>query len=131
MKQSRMSCAASARVARAGRRGRRRCAVAPAPALAQQGKIKVGLMLPYTGTYAALGNAITNGFKLAIEENGGKLGRPRRSSTSPSTTNPIRRRRPTTPTSSSSATTSTSSSAPCTRASRWRWPRSRATTTRC
>ena len=31
-------------------------------------------MLPYTGTYAALGTAITNGFKLAIEENGGKLG---------------------------------------------------------
>ena len=44
------------------------------PALAQQGKIKVGLMLPYTGTYAALGTAITNGFKLAVEENGGKLG---------------------------------------------------------
>jgi branched-chain amino acid transport system substrate-binding protein len=40
----------------------------------QQGKLKVGLMLPYTGTYAALGNAITNGFKLAIEENGGKVG---------------------------------------------------------
>jgi branched-chain amino acid transport system substrate-binding protein len=39
-----------------------------------QGKVKIGLMLPYTGTYAALGNAITNGFKLAIEENGGKLG---------------------------------------------------------
>ena len=39
----------------------------------QQGKLKVGLMLPYTGTYAALGNAITNGFKLAIEENGGKV----------------------------------------------------------
>ena len=38
------------------------------------GKIKVGLMLPYTGTFAALGTAITNGFKLAIEENGGKLG---------------------------------------------------------
>jgi len=37
-------------------------------------KVRVGLMLPYTGTYAALGNAITNGFKLAIEENGGKLG---------------------------------------------------------
>ena len=31
-------------------------------------------MLPYTGTYAALGTAITNGFKLAIAENGGKLG---------------------------------------------------------
>lgn len=37
-------------------------------------KIKVGLMLPYTGTFTALGNAITNGFKLAIEERGGKLG---------------------------------------------------------
>ena len=44
-----------------------------APAFAQA-KLKVGLMLPYTGTYAALGTAITNGFKLAIEENGGKLG---------------------------------------------------------
>ena len=43
-------------------------------ALAQQGKLKVGLMLPYTGTYAALGTAITNGFKLAIAENGGKVG---------------------------------------------------------
>ena len=51
------------------------CAMlAASPALAQQGKLKVGLMLPYTGTYAALGNAITNGFKLAIAENGGKLG---------------------------------------------------------
>ena len=39
-----------------------------------QGKIKVGLMLPYTGTFAALGTAITNGFKLAIDEQGGKLG---------------------------------------------------------
>jgi len=44
------------------------------PALAQQGKLKVGLMLPYTGTYAALGTAITNGFKLAVGENGGKIG---------------------------------------------------------
>lgn len=44
------------------------------PVLAQGAKVKVGLMLPYTGTYAALGTAITNGFKLAIEENGGKLG---------------------------------------------------------
>jgi branched-chain amino acid transport system substrate-binding protein len=43
-------------------------------ALAQQPKVKIGLMLPYTGTYAALGNAITNGFKLAIDENGGRLG---------------------------------------------------------
>ena len=43
-----------------------------APAHAQQ-KVKVGLMLPYTGTFAQLGTAITNGFKLAIEENGGKV----------------------------------------------------------
>jgi branched-chain amino acid transport system substrate-binding protein len=49
--------------------------LAEGPAQAQQqGKLKVGLMLPYTGTYAALGIAITNGFKLAIAENGGKLG---------------------------------------------------------
>ena len=48
-------------------------ALAAGPAFAQ-GKVKVGFMLPYTGTYAALGNAITNGFKLAVAENGGKLG---------------------------------------------------------
>ena len=38
-----------------------------------QGKLRVGLMLPYTGTYAGLGSAITNGFKLYVSENGGKL----------------------------------------------------------
>jgi len=43
-------------------------------ALAQAQKIRVGLMLPYTGTYAQLGTAITNGFKLAANERGGKLG---------------------------------------------------------
>ncbi|OZI18060.1 ABC transporter permease [Bordetella genomosp. 7] len=37
-------------------------------------KIKVGFMLPYSGTYAALGNAIENGFKLYVAEQGGKLG---------------------------------------------------------
>ena len=42
--------------------------------LAQTGKIKVGFMLPYTGTYAALGRAIENGFKLYVKEQGGKLG---------------------------------------------------------
>lgn len=42
-------------------------------ALAEE-KIKVGLMLPYTGTYASLGNAITNGFKQYVAEQGGKLG---------------------------------------------------------
>lgn len=37
-------------------------------------KIKVGFMLPYSGTYAALGIAIENGFKLYVAEQGGKLG---------------------------------------------------------
>jgi len=41
---------------------------------AQQPKLRVGLMLPYSGTYAALGNAISNGFKLSVQEQGGKLG---------------------------------------------------------
>jgi branched-chain amino acid transport system substrate-binding protein len=39
-----------------------------------QPPLKVGLMLPATGTYAALGSAIENGFKLYIDEQGGKLG---------------------------------------------------------
>jgi branched-chain amino acid transport system substrate-binding protein len=43
-------------------------------AIGQQAKLKVGLMLPYTGTYTPLGVAITNGFKLAVQERGGKLG---------------------------------------------------------
>ena len=48
-------------------------AAAPA-AFAQAGtKIKVGLMLPATGTFAALGTAIENGFRLHVAENGGKL----------------------------------------------------------
>jgi branched-chain amino acid transport system substrate-binding protein len=51
-------------------------AVLAAPlAFAQaQPKLKVGLMLPYTGTFAALGNAIENGFRLHVAEQGGKLG---------------------------------------------------------
>ncbi len=36
-------------------------------------KLKVGLMLPYSGTYASLGNAIENGFKLYLSEQGGKI----------------------------------------------------------
>ena len=38
-----------------------------------QEKIKVGFMLPYTGTFAALGVAIENGFRQYIDEQGGKL----------------------------------------------------------
>ncbi len=50
-------------------------ALATLPAQAQGSpKLKVGLMLPYTGTYAALGNAIENGFRLHVAEQGGKLG---------------------------------------------------------
>ncbi len=47
--------------------------LAAGAAMAQE-KIKVGLMLPYTGTFAALGVAIENGFKQYVDEQGGKLG---------------------------------------------------------
>jgi branched-chain amino acid transport system substrate-binding protein len=40
---------------------------------AQTAPIKVGLMLPATGTYANLGTMIENGFKLYVAERGGKL----------------------------------------------------------
>jgi branched-chain amino acid transport system substrate-binding protein len=47
---------------------------AATPALPQPAdRIKVGLMLPYTGTFAALGTAIENGFRLHLEEHAGKL----------------------------------------------------------
>ena len=48
-------------------------ALATSVASAQGSKLKVGLMLPATGTFAALGTAIENGFKLYIAEQGGKL----------------------------------------------------------
>ncbi len=44
------------------------------PAIAQNAPLKVGLMLPYTGTFAKLGQFIDDGFKLYIEQKGGKLG---------------------------------------------------------
>ena len=49
-------------------------AFAAAPAFAQSQKLKVGFMLPYSGTYAALGDAIEKGFRLYVAEQGGKLG---------------------------------------------------------
>ena len=49
-------------------------AALPAAAQSSSGKVKVGLMLPYTGTFAALGTAIENGFRLYVSEQGGKLG---------------------------------------------------------
>jgi branched-chain amino acid transport system substrate-binding protein len=38
-----------------------------------QPPLKVGMMLPYSGTFAALGNAIDNGFQLYVKEQGGKI----------------------------------------------------------
>jgi branched-chain amino acid transport system substrate-binding protein len=49
-------------------------AIAVNPAAAADSPIKVGLMLPYTGTYASLGDMIEKGFRLYVTEQGGKLG---------------------------------------------------------
>jgi branched-chain amino acid transport system substrate-binding protein len=49
------------------------CVAAAAQAQAQA-PFKVGLMLPATGTFASLGNMIESGFKLYVQEQGGKLG---------------------------------------------------------
>ena len=46
----------------------------PTIARAQGAKMKIGLMLPYTGAFAQPGIAIENGFRLALQEAGGKFG---------------------------------------------------------
>ena len=46
----------------------------PQIARAQGSKIRVGLMLPYTGTFGLIGVGIENGFRMALDEKGGKLG---------------------------------------------------------
>jgi branched-chain amino acid transport system substrate-binding protein len=46
----------------------------PTPAIAQAAPLKVGFMLPYTGTYAPLAKAIDNAFRMYADEKGGKLG---------------------------------------------------------
>lgn len=46
----------------------------PTPALAQGAPLKVGFMLPYSGTFAKLGKFIDDGFRLKLEQNGGLLG---------------------------------------------------------
>jgi len=46
----------------------------PKPALGQGAPFKVGFMLPYTGTFAKLGQFIDNGFRLYVEQKGGMLG---------------------------------------------------------
>ncbi len=44
------------------------------PALAQAAPLRVGLMLPYSGTFAQLGDSITQAFEMHLAERGGKLG---------------------------------------------------------
>jgi branched-chain amino acid transport system substrate-binding protein len=46
----------------------------PQIARAQGNKVRVGLMLPYTGTFGLIGAGIENGFRMALNEKGGKLG---------------------------------------------------------
>jgi branched-chain amino acid transport system substrate-binding protein len=43
-------------------------------AIGQKAKVRVGLLLPYTGTYAALGHNITDAMKLGFAAAGNKLG---------------------------------------------------------
>ena len=43
-------------------------------AIAQAKPLKVGLMLPYSGTFAKLGENITFAVEMLVAENGGKLG---------------------------------------------------------
>ena len=45
----------------------------PRPALAQAKQIKIGLLLPYSGTYAQLGEAITRAMELYLKQHGGEL----------------------------------------------------------
>jgi len=46
----------------------------PSIGRAQSAKLRLGLMLPYTGTFAQLGTAIESGLRLALEQAGGKFG---------------------------------------------------------
>jgi branched-chain amino acid transport system substrate-binding protein len=46
----------------------------PRVGLAQGAPLRVGFMLPYTGTFAKLGKFIDDGFRLYVEQKGGKLG---------------------------------------------------------
>ncbi len=43
-------------------------------AIGQQAKVRIGILLPYSGTYARLGDAITNAMELRFAETGGLLG---------------------------------------------------------
>jgi len=43
-------------------------------AIGAKAPVKVGILLPYSGTYAMLGNSITDALKLRINQAGGKMG---------------------------------------------------------
>jgi branched-chain amino acid transport system substrate-binding protein len=45
-----------------------------APAIAQGAPLKIGLMLPFSGTFAALGESIASAFDMHLKELGGKMG---------------------------------------------------------
>src|SRR5215470_17192557 len=61
-------------VARGPRRSRAPLQLPPRWAIAQPKPLKVGLMLPYSGTFAKLGENITFAVELLVAEKGGKLG---------------------------------------------------------
>jgi branched-chain amino acid transport system substrate-binding protein len=44
------------------------------PAIAQDTPLRIGIMLPFSGTYAALGEAIASAFDMHVKELGGKMG---------------------------------------------------------
>lgn len=46
----------------------------PTPAIAQAVPLRVGFMLPYSGTFAKLGDFVDNGFRVQVERLGGQLG---------------------------------------------------------
>lgn len=46
----------------------------PTPAIAQAAPLKVGFMLPYSGTFGKLGQFIDEGFRLYVGQKGGALG---------------------------------------------------------
>jgi branched-chain amino acid transport system substrate-binding protein len=65
----------SLRVARGVAAGTLLLFFATGPTMAADDPVKVGILLPYGGTYAHIGNGIERGLRLAIEEQGGgKLG---------------------------------------------------------
>ncbi|MBT6503013.1 MAG: ABC transporter permease, partial [Deltaproteobacteria bacterium] len=48
--------------------------VFPTFAIGAQAKVKLGVLLPFSGTYAKLGSHILDAMKMRIAQNGGKLG---------------------------------------------------------